>query len=162
MRSIMVTLVFIAIITAGIQSASAQEPLFDTEASTKHIEKGIDLLKEKKYEPAISELEEAVSINPDAEGYYYLGYAYYMKGRKNDDAESRKKSMESFNEAYELNPNFTPSRYKPVEPVETDKQAPVPPASETEPGSTQQSQKAPSQDQPLQRTPRSEPTGTSG
>jgi hypothetical protein len=37
-----------------------------------------------------------------------------MKGRTGD-GESRKKSLECFDKAYELNPNFTPSRYKPAD-----------------------------------------------
>jgi outer membrane protein assembly factor BamB len=85
------------------------EELFDTKAATQHTEKGIAHLKAKNYDAAAKEFEESSAISPDAEAFYYLGYAYYMKGKISNDGESRKKSMENFDKAYELNPNFTPS-----------------------------------------------------
>ncbi len=91
------------------------EELFDTKAATQHTEKGITHLKAKNYDAAIKEFEESSAISPDAEAFYYLGYAYYMKGKITNDGESRKKSMENFDKAYELNPNFTPTRFKPEE-----------------------------------------------
>jgi tetratricopeptide (TPR) repeat protein len=94
---------------------SAEEP-FDTATAAKHVEQGVAFLKAKNFDAAINEFEEAASVNPDAEAYYYLGYAYYLKGKKGD-GESRKKSRESFEKAYEINPNFTPSRYKPAGPA---------------------------------------------
>jgi tetratricopeptide (TPR) repeat protein len=97
-------------------SAYAEEELFDTKAAEKHIEQGIAHLKAKNYDAAINEFEESTAILPEAESYYYLGYAYYMKGRK-QNGESRKKSMENFEKAYEIDPNFTPSRFKPAEPA---------------------------------------------
>ncbi len=87
----------------------AEKELFDTEVAAVHTEKGIAFLKAKNYDAAIKEFEESVSIAPDAEGFYYLGYAYYMIGKKKD-GEFRKKAMENFNKAYELDPNFTPTR----------------------------------------------------
>ncbi len=114
MRRTIVILLVSAVVLAGIQFAYAEEELFDTKAAAAHVEKGITHLKEKTYDAAIKELEEAVTINPDAEAYYYLGYAYYEKGRKGD-AESRKKLVECFDKAYELDPGFTPSRFKPAE-----------------------------------------------
>ncbi len=94
---------------------SAEEP-FDTATAAKHLEQGVAFLKAKNYDAAISEFEEAAEINPDAEAFYYLGYTYYLKGKKSD-GENRKKSRENFEKAYEINPNFTPSRYKPSEPA---------------------------------------------
>ena len=91
------------------------EELFDTKAATQHTEKGIAHLKAKNYDAAAKEFEESSAIYPDAEAFYYLGYAYYMKGKISNDGESRKKSMENFDKAYELNPNFTPTRFKPEE-----------------------------------------------
>lgn len=115
MRRTLTILVVAAMAAVGAQLAgAADEDIFDTKAASAHLEKGIVHLKDKKYDTAISELEEAVSINPDAEAYYYLGYAYYMKGRKGDE-ESRKKSIDCFDKAYELNPAFTPSKFKPSE-----------------------------------------------
>ena len=93
----------------------SEEELFDTKAAAQHTEKGITHLKGKNYDAAIKEFEESSAIYPDAEAFYYMGYAYYMKGKINNDSESRKRSAENFDKAYELNPNFTPSRFKPEE-----------------------------------------------
>ncbi len=116
MRRILIMLAVGAVLVAGtpVFVSAADDELFDTKAAAAHIEKGIAHLKNKDYDAAIKELDEAASINPDAEAYYYLGYAYYMKGKKGD-SESRKKSIECFDKAYELNPGFTPSRFKPAE-----------------------------------------------
>lgn len=115
MRTILVSAFLSAAILAGgapLQARAAEE-LFDTKAASAHIEKGINHLKSKNYDGAIKEFEESAAVSPDAEPYYYLGYAYYMKAKKSNDPESRKKSMENFAKAFELNPNFTPSRFKP-------------------------------------------------
>jgi len=117
---ILVLVLFIALGLAPLTAPAAEE-LFDTKAAADHIEKGIDYLKAKNYDAAITEFEESASISPEAEAYYYLGYAHYMKGRT-QDGENRKKSLENFNNAYEIDPNFTPSRYKPSEPVPSAKQ----------------------------------------
>lgn len=108
-----ITAVFVVVIAAP--AFPAEEP-FDTTAATKHVGQGISLLHAKKYDAAIKEFEEAASINPDAEAYYYLGYSYYLKGRHGDE-ESRQKSRENFSKAYEIDPNFSPTRYKPAVPV---------------------------------------------
>lgn len=92
----------------------AAEELFDTKAAEVHIEKGIKGLKAGRYDSAVQEFEAASEIQPDADVFYYLGYAYYMKG-KDGDEESRKKAMENFEKAYEINPNYTPSGFKPEE-----------------------------------------------
>jgi tetratricopeptide (TPR) repeat protein len=150
MRRIILTLVTSAALFACVQPAIAADELFDTKAASAHLEKGIADIKEKKYDAAISELEESASINPDAEAYYYLGYTYYMKGKKGD-AESRKKAMECFEKAYELNPRFTPSRFKPPEAEEATKpegREPGPPAAVTAPSTTAE----PAQPQPDQQT----------
>ncbi|HEY6011474.1 MAG TPA: tetratricopeptide repeat protein, partial [Nitrospirota bacterium] len=98
-------------------SAFAEEELFDTKAAEKHLDQGVGHLKTKNYDAAINDFEEAAAILPEAEAYYYLGYAYYMKGRTQNDSDSRKKSMENFEKAYEIDPNFTPNRFKPAEPA---------------------------------------------
>jgi len=108
-----VTAVFVSVMAAP--AFPAEEP-FDTAAASKHVGQGITLLHAKKYDAAVKEFEEAASINPDAESYYYLGYTYYLKGRSGDE-ESREKSRENFSKAYEIDPNFSPTRYKPAEPV---------------------------------------------
>src|SRR5574337_1316854 len=124
----------------------AAEDLFDTKAASAHSEKGISCLKARDYNAAVNELEEALSIAPDAETYYYLGYAYYMKG-KSGDAESRKKSIENFDRAYELDPRFTPNKYKPAEnPVANEPAASAP----SKPAPEQQPAKAPEASSPQQ------------
>ncbi|HUI44667.1 MAG TPA: tetratricopeptide repeat protein [Nitrospirota bacterium] len=96
-------------------TAHAADELFDTEAAAGHMNKGIAYLKAKNFDDAVREFDEAASISPEAEPYYYLGYAYYLKSREGD-GESRKLSLENFQKAYEIDPNFTPTRYKPAEP----------------------------------------------
>ena len=128
-------LVFILTMMLSVVSTSiyAAEELFDTKTAEKHIEQGIAFLKAKNFDAAIKEFDEASVILPDAESYYYLGYSYYLKGRSGD-ADSRKKSLEYFDKVYEIDPNFSPTRYKPgeVEVIETKKpskqEAATPPA----------------------------------
>ena len=96
--------------------AVAEQELFDTKAAAAHIEKGIHLLKSKKTDAAIQEFEEAVAAAPEAEAYYLLGYAYYVKSKSGDE-DARQKSIENFETAYQINPNFTPNKFKPAEPI---------------------------------------------
>ncbi len=119
----LVAVLFIALCLAPLTARGADE-LFDSKAATGHIEKGIEKLKAGSYDAAIGEFEEAASISPEAEAYYYLGYTYYLKGRK-QDGESRKKSLEYFESAYEIDPNFTPTRYKPPVTPEQPQAAPA-------------------------------------
>ena len=111
-------LIFILITMLSMTDAPAfpADELFDTVAAAKHLEQGISYLKSKDFDAAINEFEESAGIYPEAEAYFYLGYAYYLKGRKND-GKSRQKSLENFEKAYELDPNFSPTRYKPSEPA---------------------------------------------
>ena len=97
---------------AAANIAFAEEELFDTKEANSYFEQGIKYLQTKKLDSAVTALEESVSIAPNAEAYYFLGYAYYLKGRSGD-AESRKKAIENFENAYELEPGFTPTKYKP-------------------------------------------------
>lgn len=122
MRRLLIGLIAVTLLAGSIQAVYAEEDLFDTKAAAEHLEKGIAHLKAKNYGAAVTELEESVSIAPDAEAYYYLGYTYYMKGRSGD-SESRKKSIESFDKAYELTPGFAPNRYRPAETVASQAQA---------------------------------------
>ena len=112
------TLIFVltAMISMAAAPAFPADELFDTAAASKHTEQGISFLKAKNFDAAIREFDKSAVIAPEAEAYYYLGYAYYMKG-KNVDGDSRKKSLENFGKAYEIDPNFSPSRYKPSEPA---------------------------------------------
>jgi len=112
---VLFSLMFLVVATAPV---FAEEELFDTKGGTAKIEKGLSLLHSKKLDAAIEQFEDAAAAAPEleAEAYYYLGYAYYLKGRAGD-AESRAKSKEYFDQAYEANPNFTPSKFKPTEPI---------------------------------------------
>jgi len=96
--------------------AFPEDGLFDTATASKHLEQGISCLKAKDFDAAIREFDESAAIAPEAEAYYYLGYAYYMKSRK-VDGESRKLSLDNFGKAYEIDPNFSPTRFKPSEPA---------------------------------------------
>jgi len=98
--------------------SSAEEELFDTQTALTYRDQGLAALRHKNYDAAINAFEEAVSVSPDAESYYLLGYAYYLKG-KTGDGESRQKAIENFNQAYQINSNFTPSKFKPEELVMT-------------------------------------------
>jgi tetratricopeptide (TPR) repeat protein len=135
-------------------SAYAEEELFDSKAAEKHIEQGIAYLKAKNFDAAISEFEESSLTYPDAEAYYFLGYAYYLKGRSGD-ADSRKKSMENFEKAYEIDPNFSPTRFKPAEQgmIETQEAPKQEEAAATPPAATQPAQPA----QPEQQAPPVQP-----
>lgn len=101
------------VLVIGLGSAPlaglAEEELFDTKAAAQHIEQGIERLNAKNYDAAIAEFEESAAISPEAEAYYYLGYTYYLMGRKKDGG-NRSLSRENFEKAYEIDPNFTPHR----------------------------------------------------
>jgi tetratricopeptide (TPR) repeat protein len=97
--------------------SAGEEELFDTQTATAQIERGVKLLGARNYTAAIEAFEEAVSAAPSAEAHYLLGYAYYMKG-KTGDGDSRQKSMENFEQAYLLDPNFSPSKIGPAEIME--------------------------------------------
>jgi len=117
MRKALIMALFITAIITGIGIVSyAADELFDTKTAAEHMTKGIAHLKAKQYDAAIDELEKSASVYPEAETFYYLGYAYYMKGRKGD-GENRKKAMENFDQAYELDPNFTPTGLWPAKPL---------------------------------------------
>lgn len=116
LRNAVIVVLSTLLLTGIISTSHAEEELFDTKTATVHLEKGLEYLKAKKLDAAISEFEESALIYPDAEAFYYLGYAYYMKG-KNQDGENREKAIENFEKAYEINPGFTPTKYKPAEPV---------------------------------------------
>ena len=112
---ILIVMVVIAFAPAGW---AADEPLFDTKAAAADLEKGLGLVKAKKYDEAVQVFEEAAATNPDveAEAYYYAGYAYYLKSKSGDE-DSRQLSIEYFDRAYEINPNFSPNKFKPEEPM---------------------------------------------
>src|SRR5574340_666313 len=116
MRGMISGVLLVLLMMVSSPVLAADEELFDTKAAIELREKGRQLLNTRKYDAAIEALEEAVDTAPDAEAYYLLGYAYYMKGKAGDE-ESKEKAKENFEEAYTLNPNFSPSKFKPGEPV---------------------------------------------
>ena len=114
MRFKLATIITVIVMLFAVPALApaAEEELFDTKAAAANIEKGMKHLKAKKYDAAIEALEEAVAAAPNAEAHYWLGYAYYMKGRKGDE-DARQRSIENFEQAYQINPNYTPSKLKP-------------------------------------------------
>jgi len=121
----------IYVLTAMLSMAAAPafpaDEVFDTATASKHLEQGISYLKANDFDAAITEFDESASISPEAEAYYYLGYAYYMKSRKGD-GDNRQKALENFDQAFELDPNFSPTRLKLLEPAP--QQAATPPPAE--------------------------------
>jgi tetratricopeptide (TPR) repeat protein len=111
-------LILMLLFIAAPAVSAAEEPLFDTKAAHAGLEKGLTLVKAKKYDAAIAVFEEAAATSPDveAEALYYAGYASYLKGRAGDE-DARQKSVEYFDRAYEINPNFSPNKFKPTEPL---------------------------------------------
>lgn len=145
--------VLTAVLTVIPLAGHAEEELFDTKAAAKHLEQGVAYMNAKNLDAAIREFEESAGMNPEAEAFYYLGYAYYLKGR-NGDADSRAQSLENFDKAYELDPNFSPTRYKPGEPAPaaaqnapTQLETPAPPAPQSAQALVPE---APQQEQPKQ------------
>jgi tetratricopeptide (TPR) repeat protein len=155
MRKPLIIMLLITAIMTEMQIMSyAADELFDTKTAAEHMAKGITHLKAKQYDAAIDELEESASVYPEAESFYYLGYAYYMKGRKGD-GESRKNAIENFERAYELDPNFTPTRLRPAEllpskPAQKNTENLQTPASDMSP---QQTPEAPQPAQPATPVP---------
>ena len=110
--------IFVAIMMLCIMPGPgrAADELFDTAGAAELTNKGVNDLMLGRYDAAIEALEESVGIDPQAPAFYYLGYAYYMKGKKTD-GENRTKAMENFDKAYALDPGFTPIKIKPSEPA---------------------------------------------
>jgi len=82
--------------------AAAQEASSDTSDSSLHYKNAVQLYQKKAFPEAIDELEQAVDEDPDyKEAYYLLGYAYYKVGKMD-------LSRDAFNQAYDLDPNYSP------------------------------------------------------
>jgi tetratricopeptide (TPR) repeat protein len=89
--------------TENVQPEVSDEPLFDNQEAALHYQKGVSLYQKRSYSKAAEELEKAIEINPDyKEAYYLLGYAYYKMGKID-------LSREAFNQAYELDPKYSPN-----------------------------------------------------
>jgi len=87
----------------NVQSEMSDEPLFDNQEAALHYQQGTKLYQKRRYAGAVEELEKAIEINPDyKEAYYLLGYAYYKEGKID-------LSREAFNQAYELDPKYSPN-----------------------------------------------------
>jgi tetratricopeptide (TPR) repeat protein len=141
-------IVFFTIMVSMVAApAYPADELFDTATASKHIERGISFLKVKDFDAAIQEFDESATIAPEAEAYYYLGYAYYMKSRK-VDGESRRMSLDNFEKAYEIDPNFSPTRYQPSEPAPQQTAAPSPASVPAAPQSAAKQPPTPEQPNP--------------
>jgi len=119
MRGIISSVLVLMLLSIAAPAAyAAEEELFDTKGATASVEKGLSLVKQKKYDAAVEAFEEAAAMSPDieAEALYYAGYACYLKGRSGDE-DARQRSAEFFDRAYEINPNFSPNKFKPTEPL---------------------------------------------
>ena len=119
MRGIISSVLVLMLLSIAAPAAyAAEEELFDTKGAAASVEKGLSLVKQKKYDAAVEAFEEAAALSPDieAEALYYAGYACYLKGRAGDE-DARQRSVEFFDRAYEINPNFSPNKFKPTEPL---------------------------------------------
>ena len=116
MRRMILAVLLGLLVLSAVPVMAADEELFDTKTATELREKGRQLLNTKQIDAAIETLQQAVDAAPDAEAYYLLGYAYYIKG-KSGDAESREKAKENFEEAYALDPRISPNKFKQVEEI---------------------------------------------
>jgi tetratricopeptide (TPR) repeat protein len=113
-HTISLFVILIAMLSMAAAPAFPVEELFDSSTASKHMEQGVMCLKEKDFDAAIREFDALAAISPEADAFYYLGYAYYMKGKKGD-GDARIKSLENFDKAFEIDPSFSPTRYKPPE-----------------------------------------------
>lgn len=117
MRGIVASILVLTLLFVAAPAVNAaEEELFDTKAAAAGIEEGISLIKKKQYDAAVEKFEDAAAMSPDieAEALYYAGYASYLKGRAGDE-DARQRSVEFFERAYEINPNFSPNKFKPTE-----------------------------------------------
>jgi tetratricopeptide (TPR) repeat protein len=63
----------------------------DGNSSDVHLYRGVYYYKQKKYDEAIKELEQAIGLNDqNAYAYYYAGMAYYRSGNGQKAAEDLK------------------------------------------------------------------------
>jgi len=119
MRGIIASVLVLMLLSIAAPAVyAAEEELFDTKGAAASVEKGLSLVRQKKYDAAVEAFEEAAALSPDieAEALYYAGYASYLKGRSGDE-DARQRSVEFFDRAYEINPNFSPNKFKPTEPM---------------------------------------------
>lgn len=86
----------------ALPSIGGAEGLFDQQASQEHFQKGLRHYFQQHYQPAATEFEEAIHINPDdARAYYFLGYSYYRLGQF-------QQARAAFEQAYEMDPQYSP------------------------------------------------------
>jgi len=98
----MKTMIWIMTLALLVPIGLWAEELFDLNAAQAHFQQGLQYYFQKQYPDAIHEFEETVKINPDdARGYYFLGYSYYQ-------LREMEKAQEAFDQAYQLNPQYTP------------------------------------------------------
>ncbi len=119
MRGIIASALVLTLLSIAAPAVNAaEEELFDAKGAAASIEKGLALVRQKNYDAAVEMFEEAAAMSPEieAEALYYAGYASYLKGRAGDE-DARQRSVEFFDRVYEINPNFSPNKFKPTEPM---------------------------------------------
>lgn len=117
MRGTIVSVLVLTLLSVAAPFApAAEEELFDTKGAAAALEKGLKLIRQKNYDAAVEALEDAAATSPEieAEALYYAGYACYLKGRAGDE-DARQRSVEFFDRAYEINPNFSPNKVRPAD-----------------------------------------------
>jgi TolA-binding protein len=70
-------------------------------ANNSDVEKAYNLLYQGKVDTAIEFMEDYVNERPNAEAYYFLGYAYYEKKQMD-------KANEYFSKAFKLKSFYSP------------------------------------------------------
>ena len=90
---LLVCVLFIFSVSSFAANAKAQQ----------YLNSGINYVKAKDYDKAIQYLSYSVKLEPSSNAYYYLGYAYYAKGDKNN-------ALSNFQQALKLNPSNTAAK----------------------------------------------------
>ena len=81
--------------------------LQDRKSASGYFEEGVSLVQKGKYDEAIKKYKKGLRREPrSAVGYNYLGMAYGYKYEQLRSLDWKKKEIESFKKAIELDPNF--------------------------------------------------------
>ncbi|MCX8094072.1 MAG: tetratricopeptide repeat protein, partial [Candidatus Goldbacteria bacterium] len=75
----------------------------DAQKAKQYLDAGVKYVKAKDYDKAIQYLNYSIKMQPTSNAYYYLGYAYYAKGDKNN-------ALSNFQMALKLNPSNTAAK----------------------------------------------------
>ena len=101
MKSLFWVLTF-AFFSLLINQQAIGETLFDARGSEEHFQKAMTFYYQENYPSALEEFKTAISINPDnVKARYYLGYTHYETGNFTE-------ALKWFDNAYQINTNYTP------------------------------------------------------